>query len=421
MDKFTLKILKGSLLVRTRRAFWIFLSLAVGSQLSASFLSLSFEMKGKIANELKQFGANIAISPKNEAGTFLKRQAYLFEEDLIKIKTIFWKHNIVAFSPYLYGVADIAFKGKKEKAVLTGTWFREKARTPEGKTFSTGTHDLSAGWHVQGRWFGEKGKKDVLLGRSLARRLGASIGDVVTLVHKAQPHRMNVSGIISTGGMEDEALFVHLKQAQTILGLQKKISMVLVSAVTVPLDAFGRTKPESLSKKEYEKWFCTAYVTSIARQLQDIFKNAAAKPLWQVAEAEGAIFTKINVLMQLLVAFILITSSFCVAANIFCSTMDRQTEVAMMKSMGADTTQILYLFSLEVLFLSAGGGIAGFLMGRFTIDALSRAIFGSPLEVSMKTLCFITLFMSLAIGFLGMVFPALKAIRTEPGALLKEV
>ncbi len=420
MDKFTLKILKGSLLVRYRRAFWIFLSLAMGSQLAAAFLTLSFEMNGKISKELRRFGANIVISPKDGAGAFLKRQAYLYEEDLIKIKTVFWKHNIVDFSPYLYGVVDIAFKGKKEKVVLTGTWRHEKVRTPEGKIFFAGGHDIFTGWQVKGRWFGGKGEKEALLGSAVARRLGAATGDVVSLQHDANSYRMKVSGILSTGGMDEETVFLHLKQAQAILGLQDKISKVLVSAVTVPIDAFGKRKPETLSRKEYEKWYCTAYVTSIARQLQDIFKNASAKPLWQVAEAESALFIKINTFMQLLAVFIFIASSLCVAAAVACSALDRQTEVAMMKSMGAAPAQIFYIFSLEMLLLSLLGGAAGFIAGRFTLHALSYAVFESPLSVSMKTFCVIALSMSLLTGFLGMLFPALKAVRMEPGALLKE-
>lgn len=420
MDKFTLKILKGSLLVRYRRAFWIFLSLAMGSQLAAAFLTLSFELKGKIAKELRQFGANIVIAPADGAGVFVKRQSSLNEEDLKKIKTIFWKHNILDFSPYLYGIASIAFKGKKEKVVLSGTWYQEKMRTPEGKLFSTGSRALSGGWQVNGRWFGKKEQNEVLLGRRVAQRIGAATGDVVNLQHDSNSYRMRVSGILSTGGMEEETVFVHLKQAQAILGLPDKISKVLVSAVTVPIDAFGKRKPETLSGKEYEKWYCTAYVTSIARQLQDAFKNASAKPLWQVAEAESALFTKINVFMQLLAVFIFIASSLCVAAAVSCSALDRQNEVAMMKSMGAAPAQIFYIFSLEMLLLSLLGGIAGFIAGRITLHALSHAVFGSPLSVSMKTFFVIALSMSLLTGFLGMLFPALKAVRLEPGALLKE-
>ena len=39
--------------------------------------------------------------------------------------------------------------------------------------------------------------------------------------------------------------------------------------------------------EEYDLWYCTAYVSSIAHQLEEAISGAEVRPVWQVAASEG--------------------------------------------------------------------------------------------------------------------------------------
>ncbi|BCO11589.1 hypothetical protein GEOBRER4_n3561 [Citrifermentans bremense] len=113
-------------------------------------------------------------------------------------------------------------------------------------------------------------------------------------------------GIAATGGFEEEEPFAPLAEVQALTGKPGKpgkpgkLSRVLVSALTVPMDDFGRKDPASMSKEAYEKWYCTAYVTSVAKGVEEVMAGSRAKPIWQIASAEGPLLKKLNSLMLLL-------------------------------------------------------------------------------------------------------------------------
>src|SRR3972149_1336468 len=97
----------------------------------------------KQSRELKGYGANILVTPRSEgadlevAGINLSpktSEALLNEEELPKLKAIFWKNNILGFAPFLSLVAQT--EGKP--VVVSGTWFDHPVPIPEGGNWSAG-------------------------------------------------------------------------------------------------------------------------------------------------------------------------------------------------------------------------------------------------------------------------------------------
>ena len=100
------QMVKGALIRQKNRFALIALTVALGVSLASAMLSVMFDVGDKVNQELKAYGANITVTPKNSA--VLKdiygvdesaHKEYLNESDLGKIKTIFWTNNIVAFAP----------------------------------------------------------------------------------------------------------------------------------------------------------------------------------------------------------------------------------------------------------------------------------------------------------------------------------
>ncbi len=141
------RILKNSFLKRPKAVFLVFLSIAMGAAVATAFLGIAGEISHKMALELRSYGANILLEPSAvEGGGFLR------EEDLPKIKTVFWKYNITGFTPYLFGIAEFSAGGKKERGVVSGTWFAKQLEVPGEDPSIQGIKGIAPWWEVQGGW-----------------------------------------------------------------------------------------------------------------------------------------------------------------------------------------------------------------------------------------------------------------------------
>ncbi len=406
-----IRILKNSFLKRPKAVFLIFLSIAMGSAVATAFLGIAGEISHKMALELRSYGANILIEPSAaEGGGFLR------VEDLPKIKTVFWKYNITGFTPYLFGIAEFSAGGKKERGVVSGTWFTKQLEIPGEDVSIQGIKGIAPWWEVQGRW--PEDADEAIVGAALAKRLNISSGSDVTALVRGENQKFRVVGLVTTGGYEEEQLFAPLVTVQALLQLQGKVSRVQVSALTVPMDDFGKKDPATMTKDEYEKWYCTAYVTSVAKNVEEVMAGSRAKPVWQIASAEGALLKKLNSVMLLLTILALGASATAVSTSLMASMAERSPEIALMKAVGADRFQISTIFIGETLIISLAGGVVGYLLGNQLAEIISRTVFNST--VSSPLWLFPTAIISaFMVALAGSIAPLRRALLVEPVRVLK--
>lgn len=404
------RIIRHSLLKRPKPVALMLVSIILGSAVATAFLGIQREISAKMALELRRFGANILLEPLAGDDT------YLAEQELAKIKTVFWKHNIVGFAPYLFGVVELAAAGKRERGVLTGTWF-ERSLEVEGEDATVqGVKVIAPWWSVSGGW--PAAEDEAIIGAALARRLGLSTGGTIRALYHGRELPLRIVGVVTTGGYEEEQLFAPLVTTQRFLGVPGGVSRVLVSALTVPMDDFGRQDPATMSRDDYEKWYCTAYVTSVAKNLEEAVSGSRAKPLWQIAGAEGALLGKLNGVMLLLTVLALTAAAVGVGTSLLASMAERQKDIALMKTLGADRLQVTAIFMGETLFVALLGGFCGFLAGDRLAEQISRSVFSSSLETPLWLLP-IALGVSLLVAALGGILPLRRAFLVEPVKVLK--
>ena len=256
------------------------------------------------------------------------------------------------------------------------------------------------------------------MGAALARRLGLAPGSVLSASAHGRSQNFRVAGIVTTGGYEEEQLFAPLVTVQEFLQKPGKVSRVLVSALTVPMDDFGRKDPSTMTKEEYEKWYCTAYVTSVAKNVEEAMSGSRAKPIWQIASAEGALLTKLNAVMLLLTLLALGASATAVSTSLMASIAERSPEIALMKAVGADRFQVTAIFIGETLIISLAGGVVGYLLGDQLAELISRTVFDSTI-VSPLWLFPTALLSAFAVALAGSVAPLRRALLIEPVRVLK--
>ena len=405
------RILKNSFLKRPKAVFLVFLSITMGAAVATAFLGIAGEVSHKMALELRSYGANILLEPAAQDGG-----GFLREEDLPKIKTVFWKYNITGFTPYLFGVAELSAGSRHERGIISGTWFNKQLDVEGEEPSMEGVKVIAPWWDVRGEW--PQAADDAIVGASLARRLHVDIGSGVDVLARGNRHHFRVAGIVTTGGFEEEQLFAPLVTVQEVLNRPGKVSRVLVSALTVPMDDFGRKDPATMNKDEFEKWYCTAYVTSVAKNVEEVMAGSRAKPIWQIASAEGALLKKLNGVMVFLTVLALGAAATAVSTSLMASMAERSPEIALMKAMGADRFQVSAIFLGETLIISVAGGVLGYFIGDRLGMLISHTVFNSTI-ISPLWLFPTAIVSALVVALTGSLAPLRQALLIEPVRVLK--
>jgi len=168
-----------------------------------------------------------------------------------------------------------------------------------GETLDAGMTSLRSWWDiVEGEWVNEQSTEDKMVamaGVTVAKRLGLKAGDLVLLKGSACDLTVKIVGIYDAGGSEDESFYLPVDTAQLLGDLEGKIDSIEVSALTTPdneLAIKAAKDPSSLTQAQYETWYCTAYVSSICTQIQEVITDCVASAVRQVADSEGTILDK---------------------------------------------------------------------------------------------------------------------------------
>ncbi len=440
-----LRLVADSFTRRPKRKLLTMAALALGMAVATAALSVSLDVGDRLAQEFRSLGANLLVTPLAdslplEIGGVDYRPAnagaYLPEADLGKLKTIFWRFNIVAFAPILEVPVFASATGGGSDEVsqpveLIGTWVNHDVKIPDGTVYATGVEKTNPWWQLrEGRWFHEASEindpsnpayAEVVVGEKFAKRKGIRVGDTLMIVKKIIPSAkapVRVVGIVATGGPEDDAVVVPLSFAQEMANEPGMYRKLYVSALTKPEDAFARRDPKSMTPAEFDRWYCTPYISAIALQISEELKGTDVRVIRRVAEGEGNVLTRVRTLLWLVTFAGLLAAALAVGASAAASVIERRTEIGLMKALGAGSALVGVLLAAEQLLLAFVGGGIGYAIGILFARVLGLRIFGFAPEPKLFVLLII-LALAAMITLLGSAFPLRKASRYEPAPILR--
>ena len=425
------KMIRGVLYHQRGKMLLIAFTIALGASLATGMLNVMMDVGDKVNQELKTYGANIIVKPKDasllsdiydvgEEGEVLST-SYLQEEDLGKIKTIFWAFNIVDFTPFLDTTVTLP-DGSTAKAV--GTWFNHHLSLPTGEELDAGIVGMRSWWDVtEGKWLDEKdanADSEIMVGTVLAQQQGWSAGDTITLSAGNHSKNVEIAGIYDAGGEEDQQIFAILDCIQELTEREGKVASIEVSAITTPDNDLARRaarNPQALSSRDYETWYCTAYVSAICYQIQEAIPNALASAVRQVAESESAILEKTQLLMILITALSLVGSALGISNLVTASVMERAQEIGLLKAIGAKDRSITGVIIVEILITALIGGVIGYFMGFGFAQLIGQSVFGSAVEMKLKVIPIVAALITL-VTMAGSL-PAIRMVlRLRPAEVL---
>lgn len=401
---------------QTRRKLLMAVAVTLGAAVSTAMIAIAIDIGDKISHELRSYGANLVVTPADDSldvqiGSVNLKPAggsTLSEADLPKIKGIFWRNNITGFTPEL----PVNVKIGGADATLAGTYFAKSLKFGN-QEFTTGARKTFPWWKVDGTWPTDDSEQ-VLVGEKLASALVIKPGGNIQISGATYP----VTGVLSTGGSEDDQIIAPLSLAQAIAKQPGAVGKIFVSAVTKPEDAFARRNPDSLSPADRDRWYCSPYPQSIAFQLQEVIPHSHAEQIRQVAQNEGNVLSRIEGLMLLITLAALFTSGLAVSAAMATAMFERRQEIGLMKALGAGQMTLSAIFITESVLLACAGGLVGFAGGSLLARKLGQTIFGSAIPVE-PVLVPLILALAVAVTFAGSAAAIRRAVKYDPVHALK--
>ncbi|AZN99807.1 ABC transporter permease [Mesorhizobium sp. M9A.F.Ca.ET.002.03.1.2] len=250
------------------------------------------------------------------------------------------------------------------------------------------------------------GGNNVLIGDTMASRLGAGFGDTITAVSsEGLTRNFKITGLFHTGttARDEGEAYVLLKNAQILSARPNAIN-----EIRIKLDDPNRA-PAVAHRAEAELGY-----------------KAVA---WQ--EANESILEALvvrNVIMYTVVGAIMLVAGFGIYNIISTITHEKARDIAIMKSLGFPESDMRRLFLLEGVAIGAAGSVLGGLLGfamtyglslvRFEIAATGQEMTRLPITWSVMHYIIASAF-ALGSAAVAGYLPARRAARLNPVDIIR--
>src|SRR3972149_4743666 len=191
-------MLKGAFFRRRTRLVIVLLSITIASSMVSGMSTLYADINSKMEKELRTYGANMIITKTG------KKQISRGQTEAIK--KYFKKDKLVGFSPYLFDSVDLG----EDRFIAVGIDLNNfKKVNPYIKlALKGGSYRLN--------------DKELLIGKNVSINTGLAPGDIA---------KIKVSGVIESGGVEDDQVFIKTAELQKLSGLNSSADVIYVSYI----------------------------------------------------------------------------------------------------------------------------------------------------------------------------------------------
>lgn len=270
-----------------------------------------------------------------------------------------------------------------------------------------------------------EGKFNVVLGAALARALGVQLGDRVELTVPRltltplgifpRSKRLTVSGLFEVGAQPDSyQAYVSLWAGQKLLGKKGEVDGLQVKTAEL------FSAPETM------------------RVLGASLAGAYTVTNW--SQTQGSLFRAVKmekIMVSLLLLSVVAVAAFNIVSTLVMSVAEKRSDIAVLRTMGAQANDIMALFIAHGLGLAAVGVGAGAILG------IGLAVNISDITVFMENLLGVKLFdpavyfiselpsdlkwqdvvavvsVSLLLSLLATLYPAWRASQVAPAEVLR--
>ena len=379
---FFIKMITSSLVRRRSRMLVALLAIAVGGTILSGLVTIYYDVPRQMGNEFRNYGANmIFLASSNDV--------QLNEENVEEAKSHIKADQLIGAAPFRYEMVQI----HEQPIAVAGTDME-------------GAKATSPYWLVDGEW--PAASNEALVGKEEASYLNLKVGDTFDMVYStendevlengetvAPTAKMTVTGILETGGSEEEYIYISTEDLEALTGSAGRIDVVelSISAEREVLEALTRSIP--------------AAVPEVTPRL-----------VKRVTESESQVLTKLQALVLLVTSVVLVLTMICVATTMTAVVTERRKEIGLRKALGATDKEIIGEFMGEGLLLGGFGGLIGVFLGFAFAQYVSRNVFSSSITFQFWLLP-VTVIASILVTGLACLMPVRNATEVDPAIVLK--
>jgi putative ABC transport system permease protein len=259
-------------------------------------------------------------------------------------------------------------------------------------------------WSVEGGW--PENAHEILVGAEVAENLQLSLGSSVTVSYTPEEDDedqvlldnyidFTVTGILNTGGSEEEYVYFSTGDMEELTGITDDIDLVELSILA---------SSESLSQ----------YAEDISSAVPAI----SARLVKRVTASETTVLSKLQSLIFLVTIIVLALTMICVATTMTAVVAERRKEIGLRKAIGASDASIIKEFMGEGVLLGLTGGLLGSILGFLFAQTVSVNVFSG--SITFRPLLIpATILASIAVTALASMSPIKSATSVGPALVLK--
>jgi len=355
------------------------LAIAVGGTILSGLVTIYYDVPRQMGAQFRNYGANM-IFVAADTETALTMDAA--EEAASVIDS----GDLLGMTPYRYETVRI----HEQPIVVAGTDIES-------------TKITSPYWHIDGSYPASSG--EVILGSDVAELLGLGVGDSFNATYSTgddsdsdEPNLgvdMKVSGILETGGSEENYLYMSMDDLNELAGEKDSLQVVELS----------------ISAMQEE-------LRSYVEQISENSDAVAARLVKRVTQSESTVLTKLQALVFLVTAVVLVLTMICVATTMTAVVTERRREIGLRKALGASDKSIIGEFMGEGLLLGGIGGLVGSVLGFVFAQLVSVNVFSSSITFQ-PLLIPITMVVSVLVTGLACLLPVRSTMAIDPALVLK--
>ena len=371
-----LRMITASLMRRKSRMLIALLAIAIGAAILSGLVTIYYDVPRQMGAEFRNYGANMILTPTGSRFTY---------DELKKATDLIKANELVGATPFRYETVRM----HEQPILAAGTNMEDVKKT-------------SPYWLVEGEW--PKQSSELLLGKNISESLELKVGDSVTVsftpenVAKDQADNtldVKVTGILSTGGSEEDYVYMSMSDLESLAGAKGNIDLAEVS-----ISASG----ERLNK----------YVSEINGKVDAL----SASLVKRVTASETTVLSKLQALVFLVTAIVLALTMICVATTMTAVVTERRKEIGLRKAIGASDSSIIKEFMGEGIMLGGLGGVVGSIIGFAFAQTVSVNVFGSSISFR-PMLVPITIIVSIAVTGIACLIPIRTTTKIDPALVLK--
>lgn len=272
---------------------------------------------------------------------------------------------------------------------------------------------------VDGAYFNDSSRKEILIGSKLAEKIHAKVGSkVVVMLQDANTEMVSeafrIKGIYKTrnSAYDESMVFIPLNRMQALAALgdvSNELAVLLNEGASLKQ---VRTQISSLADgEEVLDWM------GLSPEL-DLVVNS------------------FDLYMYIFMGIILMALMFGIVNTMLMAVLERQRELGMLMAIGMNRLRIFAMVMLETIWLALVGGPLGLLLGHATIryfgthgvnlsqysEALSMYGFSNVIYFQLdQKYYWPVLLMTIGVAVVSAVYPAIKAVSLEPTQAIRKI